>query len=98
MRRWILVLLTASLALASVQSIATAAVKPGTKCTKQGQTSTSAGIKYTCIKSGNKLVWNKGVAVKKAAPVATPKSSEPPKTSDPFSVYGIDAERFRAVD
>jgi hypothetical protein len=98
MRRSILVLLTTSLALASVQSIATAAVKPGTKCTKQGQTSTSAGIKYTCIKSGNKLVWNKGVAVKKAAPVATPKSSEPPKTSDPFSVYGMDAERFKAVD
>jgi hypothetical protein len=24
-------------------------------------------MKYTCIKSGNKLVWNKGVLVKKAA-------------------------------
>jgi len=27
---------------------------------------------YTCIKSGKKLVWNKGVAVKKPTPTATP--------------------------
>ena len=112
MHKRFLVLLTVALALASLQSIASAAVKPGTKCTKLGQTSTSAGIKYTCVKSGKKLVWNKGVAVKKAAPVPTPSAtatptstptptptaSEPPKTSDPFSVYGMDAERFKAVD
>ena len=28
---------------------------------------TVKGMRYTCIKSGNKLVWNKGVPVKKAA-------------------------------
>ena len=53
-----------------------AAPKAGSKCTKAGQTSTSAGIKYTCIKSGKKLVWNKGVATKQAepAPVPTPET------------------------
>ena len=53
-----------------------AAPKAGSKCTKAGQTSTSAGIKYTCVKSGKKLVWNKGVALKKAepAPVPTPET------------------------
>ena len=53
-----------------------AAPKAGGKCTKAGQTSTSAGIKYTCVKSGKKLVWNKGVALKKAepAPVPTPET------------------------
>jgi len=53
-----------------------AAPKAGTACKKAGQTSTSAGIKYTCIKSGKKLVWNKGVAIKKAepAPVPTPET------------------------
>ena len=53
-----------------------AAPKAGTACKKAGQTSTSAGIKYTCIKSGKKLVWNKGVATKKAepAPVPTPET------------------------
>jgi hypothetical protein len=49
-----------------------AAPKAGSKCTKVGQTSTTAGIKYTCVKSGKKLVWNKGVALKKAEPAPAP--------------------------
>jgi hypothetical protein len=44
-----------------------ATVKAGTKCNKHKATTTIKGMKYTCIKSGNKLVWNKGVLVKKAA-------------------------------
>ena len=65
-----------------------AAPKPGTACKKAGQSSTSAGIKYTCIKSGKKLVWNKGVATKKAepAPVPTPETKVESKNllaSDP---------------
>jgi hypothetical protein len=44
-----------------------ATVKAGTKCSKHKATTTVKGMKYTCIKSGNKLVWNKGVPVKKAA-------------------------------
>ena len=43
-----------------------AAVKAGAKCTKVGTTATVAGKKFTCIKSGNKLVWNKGVTIKAA--------------------------------
>ena len=69
MRKRFLVLLTVALALASLQSIASAAVKPGTKCTKLGQTSTSAGIKYTLLEQmgvndprdtavDSKLSWN----------------------------------------
>jgi hypothetical protein len=49
-----------------------AAPKAGTACKKAGQTSTSGGIKYTCVKSGKKLVWNKGVAIKKAEPAPAP--------------------------
>jgi M6 family metalloprotease-like protein len=52
-----------------------AAPKAGSKCTKVGQTSTSAGIKYTCVKSGKKLVWNKGVVVK--APIKPEESPAP---------------------
>jgi hypothetical protein len=44
-----------------------ATVKAGTKCNKHKATTTVKGMKYTCIKSGSKLVWNKGVLVKKAA-------------------------------
>jgi len=59
-----------------------AAVKAGAKCTKAGATSTTGGKKYTCVKSGSKLVWNKGVAVKAAAPKPTP-ASTPTATSTP---------------
>ncbi len=72
MRKRFLVLLTVTLTLGLLQPIATAAPKPGTACKKAGQTSTSAGIKYTCIKSGKKLVWDKGVAIKKAEPAPAP--------------------------
>ena len=72
MRKRFLVLLTVTLTLGLLQPIATAAPKPGTACKKAGQTSTSAGIKYTCVKSGKKLVWNKGVATKKAEPAPVP--------------------------
>jgi hypothetical protein len=44
-----------------------ATVKAGTKCNKHKATTTVKGMKYTCIKSGSKLVWSKGVLVKKAA-------------------------------
>jgi hypothetical protein len=44
-----------------------ATVKAGTKCSKHKATTTVKGMKYTCIKSGNKFVWSKGVPVKKAA-------------------------------
>ena len=60
-------------------STATAAVKPGTACKKIGQISTSAGIKYTCIKSGKKLVWSKGVSTK-SAPSTAPTSPSPSAT------------------
>jgi len=55
-----------------------AAAKAGAKCTKAGATSVSGGKKFTCIKSGTKLVWNKGVAVAKPSPVATPTPTPSP--------------------
>jgi len=41
-----------------------AAVKAGGACSSAGITSVSSNKTYTCIKSGKKLVWNKGVVVK----------------------------------
>ena len=49
--------------------------KAGAKCTKAGATATAAGKKFTCVKSGKKLVWKKGVVIKKPSPVATPSPS-----------------------
>lgn len=44
-----------------------AVIKAGSKCSKVGVTATIAGKKFTCVKSGKKLMWNKGVTVKKIA-------------------------------
>lgn len=58
---------------------ASAAVKEGAACKKAGQSSTVSGRKFTCIKKSGKLVWNKGVAVKKApTAAATPAASAAP--------------------
>ena len=51
-----------------------AAVKAGGTCSKAGIKSVAASKTFTCIKSGKKLVWNKGAAVSasKPTPAATP--------------------------
>lgn len=46
---------------------ANATVKSGAKCAKYKATTTVKGMKYTCMKSGGKLIWSKGVAVKPPA-------------------------------
>jgi len=48
------------------------ATKAGAKCTKVGIKSIVGNKTFTCIKSGKKLVWNKGVAIKKPTPTPTP--------------------------
>ena len=66
MRKLIVLLLAVSLlGVAPAQ----AATKPGEKCTKAGATVNSAGKKFTCIRSGGKLVWNKGVTIKKSSAI-----------------------------
>ncbi len=61
----VLVLAVSLLGVAPAQAV----VKAGGKCAKAGATATSAAKKFTCIKSGGKLVWNKGVAIKKVASI-----------------------------
>jgi hypothetical protein len=52
------------------------AVKAGSTCTKAGQTSISSGKKFTCVKVGKKLQWNKGVVSSvKATPSPTKSES-----------------------
>ena len=64
----LLVLTTALLVISGFNSAQAAPqAKSGAKCTKAGVTQTVGGKKFTCIKSGSKLVWNKGVAIKSAS-------------------------------
>ena len=46
-----------------------AAVKAGEACKKAGITSVVSSKTFTCVKSGNKLVWNKGVTGTVSSPV-----------------------------
>jgi M6 family metalloprotease-like protein len=62
MRRVITYLLTACLVIAP-STHTFAAVKAGGACSKLNTTSIAGSKKFTCIKSGKKLIWNKGVAV-----------------------------------
>jgi hypothetical protein len=55
-----------------------ATAKAGAKCTKAKTTQIVGTKKFTCIKSGNKLVWDKGVTVPKAVVKKTQKIEFPP--------------------
>ena len=60
---------------------ADAAVKAGSTCKSKGQISNYQGMKYTCIKSGKKLLWNKGIAIPKPVVQVTPEASSTPTPS-----------------
>jgi hypothetical protein len=73
---WVLALFCLT---AFLNAPASAAVKAGATCSKVGTTSSVSGKKFTCVKSGKKLVWNKGVAVAKPVVVASPTASASPE-------------------
>jgi len=55
-----------------------AAVKAGATCTKLNTTATVGGFKFTCVKNGKKLVWNKGFKVPTPDTKTTPQGSQQP--------------------
>jgi hypothetical protein len=61
------------IALSNLSASAANLPKFGASCAKLGvgKTQTYKGLKYTCIKSGKKLVWSKGVPVTKPQPTQT---------------------------
>jgi len=74
-KRLIAFLSIISLSLSFPLISANAAVKAGGACKKSGITSVASGKTYTCIKSGKKLIWDKGVGKSTAtvpAPVGIP--------------------------
>ena len=63
MRRRLIALLTLPVLGTLLLPAASAAVKTGATCPKLNQSLITAGYKFTCIKSGKKLVWSNGVKV-----------------------------------
>jgi hypothetical protein len=84
MKKVLAALITGALFLLPISAVA--AVKAGDACKKAGSTAIANGKKFTCIKSGKKLIWNKGVAVAKQKPTPTPTPTatpEPTPTAQP---------------
>lgn len=71
---------------------AEAAVKAGAACSKAGTKSVVSGKTFTCIKSGKKFVWDKGVAVTKPIVTVTP---TPTPTPTPEIVYATLWEKYK---
>jgi len=62
--------------------------KAGSICSKQGVTKTYQGKKFTCIKSGKKLVWDKCFPVKTGSPTSSP-LPQPSSTSIPSATPSV---------
>jgi hypothetical protein len=91
MRKKFAVLIALILALSLINAPSNAAVKAGAKCTKAGATANAAGKKFTCVRSGTRLVWNKGVTIKAATkpnlnPVFKPAEPAPTPIPTPTAV------------
>lgn len=90
MRKKLLVLLPVLLILSLITAPSFASVKAGAKCTKAGASATAAGKKFTCIKSGTRLVWNKGVAIKSAPKPNLNPTPKPSKDEVSFVPWSVD--------
>jgi hypothetical protein len=55
--------------------------KAGGSCAKLSQVSVAGGLKFTCVKSGNKLVWSKGQKIQAQIPLPAPSNSASPSTN-----------------
>lgn len=83
MKKALTLLLSIAILGSPLSNPAFAAVKAGASCPKLGKTSVAAGKTFTCVKSGKKAVWNKGVAVAKSAAAPTPASTVSPEPIAP---------------
>jgi len=83
------VLVALAFSLIPVSAISAQKVTPGTSCKTLNQKITYLKKIYTCVKSGKKLVWNKGVSpTPTATPTAAPTPTPPSVHGDPIGAIG----------
>jgi hypothetical protein len=70
MKKVLIALALISMFSIGTSSLASAAIKSGSKCKTKNEVAYSGNMKFTCIKSSGKVVWNKGVLVANNASVA----------------------------
>ncbi len=76
LRKFLVASLVSVLSFSSLSAVSAANPKAGNSCSSVGKKQVHAGKTFTCVKSGKKLVWSKGVTV-----IAAPK----PKPTVNFS-------------
>ena len=79
------VLIALGIALIPLTAVAAENVAPASACKVLNQKVVYQNKTYTCIKSGKKLIWNKGVAVAVTIPMAAPTPTATP-TSTPTPI------------
>ena len=75
------VLIALGIALIPNSAVATENVTPGSACKVLNQKIVSQNKTFTCMKSGKKLMWNKGVVVVKPVQTSTTTSAPTSTTS-----------------
>jgi hypothetical protein len=74
-------MISLAIVLIPVAAVSAPKVTPGTTCKVLNQKVIHQYKTYTCIKSGKKLIWNKGVAVAVTIPMAAPTPTATPTSS-----------------
>jgi len=80
------ILIALVLSLVPVSAISAVKITPGATCKVLNQKVVYLSKTYTCVKSGKKLVWDKGVVVVKPTPTTTPIPTPTP-TPTPTPIY-----------
>ena len=74
------ILIALAISLIPVAAVSAQKITPGSACKVLKQKVVYQDKTYTCVKSGKKIVWNKGVAVKKPTPTPTAAPTPAPVT------------------
>jgi len=92
-KRTLSCVLVIALCIAPIPQTSAATAKAGATCSKLKVTSIVKGKKFTCVKSGKKLVWDKGVVVK---PATEPVTKQP--TTEPAPKLPVDTDIYKAFE
>ena len=85
--RLIALLVITPLLLSSQASTSHAAAKAGAKCSKVGSKSVVGSKTFTCIKSGNKLIWDKGITKSNSSSTSSSMSAGIKAAIDSFGQF-----------
>ena len=96
MSRRNLIRLLAIFTVTQIPVIAEAASGPSLICSRVGQTIIWRNRKYTCIRVGKKLMWDKGFPLAPASPSPSPTPRQPVQNG-PTTIYSPPPQEFKVL-